>query len=149
MSHAPDEIPVDENARRLLSGDPESVASLYLSDAILLPPNDTTVYGTEEIRWWWDDYFKYFKIVSTAQTEHDLVVNRDQAFERTGSSITIVPKEGGPDIVDEIRILTVWRRNPAGEWKISHQMWNSVKPVGAGTNRYMSRMIRKKRESSS
>jgi hypothetical protein len=68
----------------------------------------------------------------------------DQAFERHGFSVTIVPKRQGAKIRDDIRTLIVWKRDPAGNWKIAQQIWNSVKPVGAGTNRYMTHLLEKK-----
>jgi hypothetical protein len=38
----------------------------------------------------------------------------------------------------------VWKQEADGSWKISHQIWNSTKPVGSGTNRYVARMLQKK-----
>ncbi len=132
-----------------LSGDVNAIVSLFTDDAVLLPPNDTTVYGKEEIRSWWEEYFTFFRVTSSVETDRELTVAGDQAFDRISFSVTIVPKEGGPRIIDDIRSLTVWRQQPDDGWKITHQMWNSTKPVGAGTNRYMTRMLQKKRVRSS
>ena len=109
-----------------------------------MPPNDTTVFGKDEIRAWWEEYFEFFRVTSSVETEREITVAGDQAFERVSFSVTIVPKQRGARIRDDIRRLTVWRLEPDGSWKISHQIWNSTKPVGSGTNRYMTRMLQKK-----
>jgi ketosteroid isomerase-like protein len=149
MSKAPTEIPHGQVLKASLSGDINALAELFADDAILLPPNDTTLYGKDEIRSWWEEYFSFFRVTSSVERERELTVDGDQAFDRTAFSVTIVPKQGGPKIVDDIQSLIVWRQDHDGSWKITHQIWNSTKPVGAGTNRYMTRMLQKKRVRSS
>jgi ketosteroid isomerase-like protein len=144
MSEGPSKNPNDEVFNAARSGDLGPLVGLFANDAIIMPPNDTTVYGPEEIRWWWEDYFKFFTISSVVQTERELTVEGNQAFERSSFCVTIIPRAGGPTIHDDIRSLAVWKQEADGNWKISHQIWNSTKPVGAGTNRYMTRMIQKK-----
>jgi ketosteroid isomerase-like protein len=149
MSEQPSQKVHDEVIGASRSGDLTRLLALFRDDAVVMPPNDTTLYGHEEIRWWWEDYFKFFEISSSVETEHELTVDGNQAFERSAFCVTIVPKAGGPTIMDDIRSLSVWKQEADGTWKISHRMWNSTKPVGAGTNRYMTRMIQKKKSCSS
>ena len=144
MFNAPTEIPHQQVLQASLSGDLNTIMSMFAEDAVLMPPNDTTVYGKEEIRAWWEEYFAFFGVTSSVETERDVTVASDQAFVRAAFSVTIVPKQGGAKILDDIRSLTVWKKTPDGAWKISHQIWNSTKPVGSGTNRYMTRMLQKK-----
>jgi ketosteroid isomerase-like protein len=127
-----------------ISGNIGALVSLFADDAVVMPPNDTTLFGKEEIQAWWEDYFKHFRITSTVEIEREVTVVEDQLFERAAASVVIVPTERGPRIRDEIRDLVVWKRDTSGTWKISHMMWNSIKPVGSGTNRYMTRMLQKK-----
>ena len=145
MSKAPSENQQERVRTASLSGDIDPLVSLFTDDAIFMPPNDTTVYGKDEIRSWWEEYFDFFRVTSSVQTEREVTVAGDQAFDRAAFSATIVPKQHGARITDDIRSLIVWRREPDGSWKISHQIWNSTKPVGSGTNRYMTRMLQKKR----
>ena len=149
MSDQPSQKVHDEVITASRSGDLTRLLTLFGDDAVVMPPNDTTLYGHEEIRWWWEDYFKDFEISSVVETERELTVDGNQAFERTAFSVSIIPKAGGPPIMDDIRSLSVWKQEADGNWKISHRMWNSTKPVGAGTNRYVTRMIQKKRSRSS
>src|SRR6185436_826899 len=103
--------------------------------------NDTTLFGKDEIRSWWEEYFQHFRVTSSEESERDVIVTGSQAIELTMFSVTIVPKERGVRIRDDVRTLTIWKQEADGVWKISHQIWNSTKPVGAGTNRYMTRML--------
>jgi ketosteroid isomerase-like protein len=127
-----------------LSGNIGALLSLFADDAVVMPPNDTTLIGKDEIQAWWEDYFRYFRITSSVETEREVTVVEDQLFERGTASVVIVPKQHGPRIRDDIRDLVVWKRDSSGAWKISHMIWNSIKPVGSGTNRYMTRMLQRK-----
>jgi uncharacterized protein (TIGR02246 family) len=145
MSDTPVEIPHQRVLEASRSGDLDGFMTLFADDAVVMPPNDTTLFGKEEIRAWWQEYFQFFQITSSIETDQDLTVVDDQAFHRASISVVIVPKRGGSRIRDEARTLTVWRQVGGGAWKITHQMWNSTKPVGSGTSRYMSRVMQKKR----
>ena len=127
-----------------LSGDLTPFLTIFADDVVVMPNNDTTIFGKAELKAWWEEYFESFRITSSVETERELTVAGDQAFERQGFSVTIVPKRRGAKIRDDVRSLMVWKRNAAGDWKIAQQIWNSVKPVGAGTNRYMTHMLEKK-----
>ena len=144
MSDKPSIEPHQQVLKASLAGDVSLIVDMFEDDAVLLPPNDTTLYGKDEIRSWWEDYFSFFRVTSVLQTDREITVAGDQAFERESFSATIIPKDSGARILDDIRSLSVWRREPDGSWKISHQIWNSTKPVGSGTNRYMTRMLQRK-----
>jgi ketosteroid isomerase-like protein len=127
-----------------LSGNIAAFLSIFADDAVVMPPNDTTLFGKEEIQAWWIDYSENFRIASSVETEREVTEAGDQIFEMGTASVVIVPKKSGPRIRDDIRVMIVWKRDPAKNWKISQMIWNSVKPVGSGTNRYMTRMLQKK-----
>jgi len=143
VDKTPAEIPVATIFQAPLTGDLNALISLFADDAVVMPPNDSPLFGKDEIRSWWEEYFEFFKIESSVETERDVTVIGDQAFDRASFTVTIVPKKSGPCIRDDVRSLIVWRYEPDGAWKISHQIWNSTKPVGSGTNRYMTRMLQK------
>ena len=144
MSDRPSVDPHQQVLKASLAGDVNLIVEMFAEDAVIMPPNDTTLYGKDEIRSWWEDYFSFFRVTSIVQTEREITVEGNQAFERESFSATIIPKESGARILDDIRSLSVWKREPDGNWKISHQIWNSTKPVGSGTNRYMTRMLQRK-----
>lgn len=125
--------------------DLNGIAALYAEDAVVMPPNDTTLFGRAEIRAWWEEYFQYFTIVSHTDTEREVKISGDWAFERIAFMVTILPKEGEAEIRDDARAVNVWKRQPDGNWKVSQTIWNSIKPVGAGTNRFVARRMIQKR----
>src|SRR5262245_37370145 len=114
MSEKPSEKPSasapQEILKASLANDVNLIVNMFADDAIVLPPNDTTLFGKDEIRSWWEDYFSFFRITSVVQTEQDVTVAGNQAFERQSFSATIVPNERGARILDDIRSLVVWRR---------------------------------------
>ena len=143
MSSGPEQY--HEQVRQAtMSGNLDELVTQYEEDAVVMPPNDSTLYGLAEVRAWWEEYFQFFKITSSVETEREMTAVDEQMFDRRSVSITILSKQNGARIRDDLRSLIVWKRQGDGGWKISHQMWNSTKPVGSGTNRYMSRILHKK-----
>lgn len=130
----------------LKAGDIESVVSLCDRDAVIMSPNDSTLYGPDEFREWLEEYFQAFRIEAYTEPQRQLIIDSDFATEWTTYMIAIAPLDGGR-IRDDGRFLTLWKRQPDGAWKIWQMMWNSEKPVGSGTNRYMWRAGQKKKRS--
>ena len=124
------------------SSDVESVVSLFKRDGIFMPPNDRTVYGEMELREWHQDYFQYFSIVSLQETEREVKVVGDWAIERWSYIVAIEALAGGESIRDEGRFLNNWAREPDGVWRMAYAMFNSMQPVGSGTNRFLATMRR-------
>ena len=109
-----------------------------------MPPNDTSLFGPEEVREWWKEYFEYFRLTSITVPERDVTFSGDLAIEEINYMIVITPVKGGTRIRDDGRFFFVWRRQPDGSWKMWRAIWNSIRPVGSGTNRYLSRLMQKK-----
>jgi len=126
-------------------GDVDALASLFCEDAVLMSPNDTTLYGREEIREWWGEYFQNFRITGFGETERDVTVLDAWAIERLGYTIAIEPVAGGERIRDDSRWFAVWKRDRDGVWRISQAMFNSIRPIGSGTSRFISRMSQKRK----
>ena len=126
------------------AGDIDTLVSLVADDAVVMPPNDTTIYGRDEWRGWWEEYYQYFAVAAISESEREVAVNGDFVIERSGYMAAVAPVSGGSRIRDDGRFLTIWKRQADGSWKIWRMMWNSIKPIGIGTNRYMSRMMQKK-----
>jgi ketosteroid isomerase-like protein len=126
------------------TGDVDALISLVEEDVVAMSPNDTTVYGKAEYRSWWEEYFQYFRLTAFEEPERNLVVHGDFAIEHSAYMIAIVAVNGGTRIRDDGRTLTIWRKQPDDSWKMWQTIWNSTKPIGVGTNRYMSRLMQKK-----
>jgi len=128
------------------AGDTNTLVLLATEDIVLMSPNDTSVYGAAEYRAWWEEYFQYFRVVALVfdELQRDVIINGDFAIERSAHMIAVVPAAGGTRIRDDGQSVTIWKRQSDGSWKIWQMMWNSSKPIGIGTNRYMSRLMQKK-----
>jgi ketosteroid isomerase-like protein len=126
------------------TADLDSLLALVTDDIVLMSPNDTTVYGKAEFQSWLEEYFQYFRMTAFSEPEREVVVNGDFAIERSAYMVAIVPVAGGSRMRDDGHFLTIWKHQPDDSWKIWQTMWNSIKPIGIGTNRYMSRLMQKK-----
>ena len=131
----------------VVAGDLDTIASLYCEDAVLMSPNEPTLYGRTEVKEFWQEYFEHFKIVSITETERDVKIMDGWAVERTAYTIAIVPVKGGPRIGDDSRRFVLWKHEPDGVWRISQSMSNSIRPIGSGTSRFLSRMMDRRKKS--
>lgn len=131
----------------LKGGDPDKLTSVLHPETVWMPPNDTSLFGLVEVIEWWKEYFEYFRVTSITETEHEVTMSGDLVIEEGTYMIAITPVKGGSRIRDDGRMLRIWKRQRDGSWKIWRVMWNSIRPIGSGTNRYMSRLFQKKNRS--
>jgi len=129
------------------NADVEALVSLAADDAVIMTPNDSTLYGAAEWKEWLDEYFLYFRLAAFSEPERNVIVHGAYATECTTYMIAISPVGSRSRIRDDGRFLTIWKRQPDGSWKISQMMWNSTKPIGSGTNRFIWRVMQKKARS--
>ena len=129
------------------AGDIDMLLSLAADDIVWMPPNDTSLYGRAELKEWLEEYFEYFRLAAYTEPEREVIVAGEVAIERTSYMIAIVPVKGSTRIRDDGKMLTIWKRQSDGSWKIWRGIWNSIKPVGSGTNRYVARLMQKKSRS--
>jgi uncharacterized protein (TIGR02246 family) len=125
------------------AGDIDRIAEFFTEDAVYMPPNDTTLYGRAEIAAWHEEYHQHFRVSAFTLPENDVKIDGDWAVEISSYMIAITPSPNGSRIRDDGRVMAIWTRQNES-WKIWQQLWNSVKPVGIGTNRYMARLMQKK-----
>jgi ketosteroid isomerase-like protein len=132
----------------VLSADVPGLVSLYSQSAVLMPPNDTTLYGVSELEEWHQEYFANFRVVTLEAVERDVSVMGVWAVERWTYLVAIQPVAGGERIRDDGRSLTVWTKE-AGQWRISQSMFNSIRPIGSGTIRFLALLKKKADDASS
>jgi ketosteroid isomerase-like protein len=125
--------------------DVDTLVSLFCEDAVLMAPNETTLYGRSEIREWFEEYFQNFQIMTLDVTERDVTILDGWAVERWAYTIAINPVSGGERIRDDSRWFAVWRRDPDGAWRMAQVMFNSIRPIGSGTSRFISRLSQKRK----
>jgi ketosteroid isomerase-like protein len=126
------------------SSDIDGLVSLFSDDAVVMSPNDSTLYGSSELREWLEEYFENFRVTALSEPNRQIMIDGDYATEWTTYMVAIEPLAASGRMRDDGRFLTIWKRQ-GGTWKIWQMMWNSEKPIGSGTNRYMWRKSHKKK----
>src|SRR5215469_3642899 len=96
------------------AGEIDTLVSMADDDVVIMPPNDTTIYGRDEWRAWWEEYYQYFQVTAASETEREVTVNGDFAVEQSGYMAAVAPVSGGSRIRDDGRFLAVWKRQPDG-----------------------------------
>lgn len=118
------------------AADVAAIVSLYTDAAVLMPPNDSSLYGKKELEEWHEEYFADFRVTTFAETERDVSVFDVWAVERWAYMVAIQPLHGGERIRDDGRFLAVWKCD-GGVWRIAQAMFNSIRPIGSGTSRFL------------
>ena len=121
------------------AGDISTIVSLYTATAILMPPNDSSLFGTKELEEWHQEYFADFRVETFAEIEREVEVFDGWAVERWAYMVAIQPLHGGERIRDDGRFLSLWKRDE-GVWRMAQAMFNSIRPVGSGTSRFFTRL---------
>jgi uncharacterized protein (TIGR02246 family) len=134
----------DTYAAALKAGDVPTLVSLFCEDAVLMPANETSLYGRAEIAEWWREYFDHFRITALSISERDVNFLGEWAVERRSHMVAIVPEKSGETIRDDGRAVFIWKREADGVWRISQFIFNSIRPIGSGTSRFLARMKTRK-----
>ncbi len=122
----------------LRKNDGPAIVAQYTDDVVFMPPNDQSIYGKEEVTEWFKEYISNFSIKGLVETDRHVTMLGDWALVRWTYQVAIHPKGGGDRILDEGRMMHIWSRCADGEWRIAQQIWNSTRPIGSGTSRFMS-----------
>jgi ketosteroid isomerase-like protein len=138
--------PHDHFVEALKAGSVKTLMSLQCEDATWMPPNETSLYGKGEVEEWFEEYFQHFRITSVTDTEREVQIHDDWAIEQCAYMVAIAPVKGGERIRDDSRTLIFWKREPDNQWRMSYVMFNSMRPIGSGTTRFLMRMMVQKGE---
>jgi ketosteroid isomerase-like protein len=115
----------DRYVQAALAADWDGWAALSSDSAVFLLPNASPVEGRPALRQWITAYRGMDSFSTTGlvvQGQGDLAVVR---------GVYAYTMRGAPAVGDTGKFLTVWRRQPDGQWRISHNIWNSDRPAGS------------------
>jgi ketosteroid isomerase-like protein len=108
--------------------DAAKVQSLYSGAAILMPPNASTVRGSEPIQGYYENRFKFDGATGLEIETGDISGQWPLAYVIGSVSVNLKP-EGQPERRDRGKILFILR-NLANTWRIEISMWSSdLEPV--------------------
>ncbi len=120
---------LEETLRQaFLANDVAAVAALYAEDAILSPPGSEMVWGKENIREWYSNFFKMAKITEFSLSPVKLSGENDWAYAVGKFSMKIVFQGSDTPVSDTGKYLDVRRKQADGSWEFVADTWNSDQP---------------------
>jgi ketosteroid isomerase-like protein len=107
--------------------DAEALGRTVADEAVFLPPNEPKVSGKQRIVAWMDAVNKSARTTDVSVSEREVVISGNLATEQ-GSFVWALELPNGTRIEERGKFLAIWRPQPDGSWKISHNIWNSSLP---------------------
>jgi uncharacterized protein (TIGR02246 family) len=109
--------------------DVETIASLYASDALVLPPNSEAKKGMAGVR----EFLTAFAETPGFQVRFEtptVVVSEggDLGYTLADIEITIDGPDGQP-VTSRERDFHLWKKQADGSWKVVIDIWNSPDPL--------------------
>ena len=106
-------------------GDASAIARLYAEDAIVMPPNQSSITGRANIERLWKEFMNLG--VKALKLETKQVEQYGDVIAEIGR-YTIFTDQN--QAVDEGKYLVLWKQEH-GEWKLFRDIWNSSRPAAA------------------
>jgi len=106
------------------AGDIKTLSALTDDDHIIFPPNRKPVFGKAANDASNGSAFERFNFDET-WTPEETVVDGNLAYQRGTFTTSSVPKAGGDKRSVSGAFLRIYRRQPDGQWRMTHDMFNS------------------------
>lgn len=105
--------------------DVERVLSYWTDDAVVLAPGLPAVVGKEALRQYVLGSLQIPGFgISWTSTDVALSTDGSLAYVFSRNAVTMNGPDGMP-VTTEGRAVTIWRREPDGEWRCAVDIWNS------------------------
>jgi ketosteroid isomerase-like protein len=105
----------------------QGLSTLFLQDAIMMPPYSMAVHGREAIAAWETENESGFRIALYIQ---DIDGSDNTAYVR-GRSCLFIPVGAGEYAVDVGKFLEIRKKQKNGQWLIHTDIFNSDGPLGS------------------
>ena len=96
----------------------------YFANDVLFTRSSGTIEGRAGIEAWAQPIFDSYDMHETI-TPREIVVSGDWAFANLDIVFEGVPKSGGDSLLQDIRAIFIFERQPDSSWKIAHGMLSS------------------------
>ena len=107
--------------------DVEQFVSFFADASSELPPNAPMLTGKEAIRKWASEFMAQQVALSWQPTKVEVSRAGDIGYEIITYQLTINNPKGKP-VTDHGKGLTVWKKQPGGNWKVVADTFNSDLP---------------------
>lgn len=112
-------------------GDIATLATLWTTDAVALPPGEQPVIGINAIRAWLaqsqTDPSK-LEIVEYVMDFKEIRILGDDAFEWARTSVTVRPKGAPRGLHSAGNLMRILKRESDGSWRVARAAWNMDRP---------------------
>ncbi len=112
-----------ERARAFNEGNAAGIAEHFTADAFLMAPGTSSLRGPEAIEGYYQAIFDTYHTGLESGYE-SVVVDGDLAYGRGFARVTLIPKAGGDTLFSTSKYLNILERQPDGDWKTTHDIWN-------------------------
>ena len=106
-------------------GDAASISALYVDDAKLLPPNNETISGKQEIQ----NYYSWTTPGGQTITIETLDTHYKGDLACGMGTYNVTVQQEGQVAEDKGKWINVIKQQPDGTWKVVYHIWNSDLPV--------------------
>ena len=106
------------------NGQADSIPVLVANDAIILPPNASTLTGKAAFADWVRGAIQNMTFHVDYESQ-EVVVSGDWAFDRGTYTRVITPKAGGAAVTERGKYLWLLHREADGTWRYARSVWNS------------------------
>jgi uncharacterized protein (TIGR02246 family) len=106
----------------------EAWVTMFTEDGVQMPPFAPANVGKKMMINWIRGFLDVFALADFALSVAELQVIGDWAFERGTYTIKFTHKPSGNVIPDVGKYITIWQRQPDGEWGMARDIWNSDNP---------------------
>lgn len=103
--------------------DAAGIAVHFTDDAQLMAPGKPALTGKEAVRQYYQSVFDEYHTQLESHYE-EVEVSGDLAYGRGFASVTLTPKNGGEPVVSTSKYLNILKKQPDGDWKTTHDIWN-------------------------
>lgn len=105
--------------------DVERILSFWTDDAVVLPPGLPPVVGKDALRQYVEGSMQIpgFRITWESK-DATLSPDGQLAYLFSRNAVTMNSTDGTP-VTTEGRAVTIWRREPDGEWRCAVDIWNA------------------------
>jgi uncharacterized protein (TIGR02246 family) len=105
------------------AGDMDAFMGYLTEDAVLMPPDDPAVEGSEALRSYFEPIIQGYT-VNVERPHSSVTVIGNWAFEDYTYELTLTPRSGGAPIVETGKGMFVYRRGADGRWRVARDVWN-------------------------
>ena len=110
--------------------DGAKLADFYTDDALLIPPDEPVVRGKQAIAEWYENEFKKAPPIENPKvTLEDIDVSGNMAFIRGDFILKFQGQTNDEPIIQNLRFISIWRKQPDGNWKFYCDIWNTNAPL--------------------